>query len=643
MRAAVLGSATFVAGLLMLSDTPTADACGCLSPPQPPPNVAEAFAVNQQAEQIIFEVEPGWVTAHVLIKYAGDPASFAWIVPVPEIPELGVSPVSAFGLLDKSTAPDVSTNIEDICPVSEWTCAYHEQPSCGFSFGAGADQGGVALSDAGASSDAGSTGVTVISEQVVGDYQTVTFRADEAGAATQWLRDNNFIVNQTTSIYMESYVQQNFVFVAAKLVPGAGIKAIKPLKLRYRAAYPMVPLILTAVAAEPNLTVTSFVYGDYLYRPLGHPVVTIDAKRIAKDSKGRDNYPMVLARTIDEAGGDGFVLEYQGYPIYPDVNQNSQCCSSGFDQCGLGFNGSCECPMAEFDRTDCEATSGDLLDGVALLEELAQKHGTLTRITTRISAEEMTFDPAFEPDFDGLRSGRLFLRGSQASLGACAGAVMDTAAFIDADAKQSCAATYCGTGGSCAVTNSGAACACEPTYVAQRFLDLDGSSSITCVPATPPVDLRANGEQLPDACAGVSCGAGTCIDRNGVAVCDCNDGAAAVPGATIPRCEAIVFATTTPGGEDYSEPLRALDVCAPPPPTCGEGGWLHKIGSSNPGVDCGGTTPPAHLTRPGVKPTCDGWFGCGCSSPGAPPTSMVVVFGMVGMILLRRRPRGRGR
>jgi MYXO-CTERM domain-containing protein len=255
----------------------------------------------------------------------------------------------------------------------------------------------------------------------------------------------------------------------------------------------------------------------------------------------------------------------------------------------------------------------------------------------------MTFDPAFEPDFDGVRSGKLSIRGKQASLGACAGAVIDSEAFIDADAKQSCAATYCGLGGTCAVTNSGAACACEPTFVAQRFLDLDGKSSVTCVPATPPVDLRANGEQLPDACAGVSCGAGTCIDRNGVAVCDCNDGAAAAPGATVPRCEPIVFATTTPGGEDYSEPLRALDVCAPPPPSCDAGGWLHKIGSSRPGVDCGGAQPAQHLTRPGPKPTCDGWFGCGCSSPGAPPASMIVVFGVIGIMVLRRRPRGRGR
>lgn len=639
MRAAVLGLATTVAGVI-LHDPPSAHACGCLSPPE----VAEgSFAVNQQSEQIIFEVEPGWVTAHVLIKYAGDPASFAWIVPVPEVPELAISPASAFGLLDTATAPQVSTLVEDICPVSQWACAYHDQPSCGFDFG-GLDQsgGGASLSDAGAAG--ADSPVTVISEQVVGDYQTVTFRADEAAAATQWLRDNGFIVNPTTSIYMESYVQQNMVFVAAKLVPGAGIKAIKPLKLKYRAAYPQVPLILTAVAAEPHLTVTSFVFGDHLVRPLGHPVVTIDEKRIAQDTKGRENYPMVLARTIDEAGGDAFVIEYAGWPITPDVNQNSNCCAFGYDQCGVGNNGTCECPTAEFDQNDCSSSAPDLLEGLAFLEALNSKYGRLTRITTRVSPEEMTFDPAFEPDYDAVTMmGNLRVVGKQASLDACAGAVIDTEAFIKADAEQSCAATYCGPGGTCVVTNSGPACQCADTHLAHRFSDLDGQASITCIPRTPPVDLRANGENLPDACLGKSCGLGTCVDRNGVATCDCNDGAGAAVGGSLPRCEAIVFATTTPGGDDFSEPLRELAVCAPPPPTCSEGGWLHKVASPRPGVACGGTEPPAHQTRPGPRPTCGGLFGCGCSSPGAPPTSMIFVGVAVAFMVLRRRPRGRGR
>src|SRR6188508_748999 len=123
-----LGSVmSFAACAALLMDAPAAHACGCLSPPA----VSEGeYAVNQRAEQIIFEVEPGWVTAHVLIKYAGDPAKFAWIVPVPEVPELAISPLTAFGLLDRATAPNTFVNVRDMCPISEYSCAYPDIEEC---------------------------------------------------------------------------------------------------------------------------------------------------------------------------------------------------------------------------------------------------------------------------------------------------------------------------------------------------------------------------------------------------------------------------------------------------------------------------------------------------------------------------------
>ncbi|HEX5059166.1 MAG TPA: DUF2330 domain-containing protein [Kofleriaceae bacterium] len=640
-HALAAGLALLTAGAVLLAQTPVAQACGCLSPPA----VTEGqYAVNQSAEQIIFETEPGWVTAHVLIKYAGDPAKFAWIIPVPEVPELAISPVSAFGLLDKLTAPDISVSSENICPISEWTCQYNDPVYCG-GFGGADDLGEGGGSGAGASADAGAGApgdpVTVINEQVVGDYQTVTFRASEAAAATQWLRDNGFIVNQTTSIYMESYVQANMVFVAAKLIPGAGVKAIKPLKMRYRAAYPMVPLILTAVAAEPHLTVTTFIYGDRPFRPLGHPVVEINPERIARDSANRSNYPQVLARTIDEAGGDAFAIEYRGSPLASNLG-NSFCCQNSYDSCNVGNNGQCECPGSTLDEADC-SKQGDLNDGVKLLDELATKYTALTRITTRVSPEEMTFDPQYEPDFAAQFTGRLTARGTQPSLSGCTTQVIDQKQLAKIDALQRCAATYCGAGGRCGTTQFSSGCECAPGFVSQRFTDLDGQPSVTCIPETPPVDLRAGGFQLPDACAGVNCGMGSCVDRNGVATCKCNEGTVAVAGnGTVPHCDPIQFATYTQGAQDYSEALRGLAVCAPAYPSCGEDGWLVKQKSPRPGVACGNVNdPPPWLTTPKPQKTC-GAFGCGgCETSGGGPLSIGIAWVVLLLVLRPRRRRAK--
>jgi len=622
-----------VSSLVLAGDSPPAEACGCLSPPA----VSEGeYAVNQSAEQIIFEVEPGWVTAHVLIRYSGDPAQFAWIIPVPEVPELGISPASAFGLIDRASAPDIGVQVDNLCPISEWSCRFADT-SCGGLAGDSAP-----FADAGAATDA-SDGtpppVTVLGEEVVGDYETVTFRASEAAAATQWLRDNGFLVNPTTSIYMESYVQANMVFVAAKLVPGAGAQAIKPLRLKYRAAFPMIPLVLTAVAAQPDLTVTSYLYSDSPFRPMGHPVVSIDPDRLARDGSGRLNYPMVLARTIDDAGGDGFAVEYRGGAPQPQFGQQGFCCGNGFDTCGIGGDGVCQCPADDFDQGDCGSV-GDLVDGVALVQDLAARHAWMTRLTTRVSPEDMTFDPTFEPDRDAQATGALSVRGHQASLTGCAAQVIDQTTLTRVNSLQACATTYCGPGGSCAITDQGAAgCACDSEHVAQRFVDLDGKPSVTCVPRVPTCDLRAGGDVLPDACANTSCGHGSCIDRNGIAVCACDDGAAAIPGlGDAPHCDLSVLSSGTPGAEDYSEPLRTLDVCAAPPPSCGEDGWLERVQSPRPGVDCGAKQPAIWDMWPKPDKHC-GPFGCvGCQTDDEMPWGALAgAWIVLGLVVLRRR------
>ncbi|MDQ3338360.1 MAG: DUF2330 domain-containing protein [Myxococcota bacterium] len=619
---------------LFLDQSSVAEACGCLSPPA----VTEGdYAINQSAEQIVFEVEPGWVTAHVLIRYAGDPSQFAWLVPVPEVPELGVSPSSAFGLLDRATAPITRIQTTDLCPRSEWACFFEGQRQTGCTPGpaaAGADEPGH-FADGG-TSDGGPSEpppVEVIAEQTVGDYQTVTFRASEAGAAVQWLRDNGFIVNATTSIYMESYVAENMVFVAAKLVPGAGTRAIKPLKLRYRTAFPSVPLILTAVAAQPHLTVTAFIYGAKPFTPMSHPAVTLDSTRLAVDPDGRNNYPMLLARTIDEHGGDAFVIEYSG-PSSPSLVGTGNCCGST-DVCNIANDNQCQCPGNEIDAKDCTGLT-DLADGVALLKSLGMKYPSLTRITTRISPEEMLFDPTYAPDFRGGATGTLSLVGKQSSLAACADDVVDAAAYAAVQARQGCAAMYCGPQGQCVTTASGAACACGEGTVAQQFVDLDGKPSVTCVPATTPVDLRAGGAVLPDACATASCGDGTCIDRNGIAVCACAPNTAARATATAaPSCAAIELETSTPGAENFTGALASLDVCAPPPPSCEPGAKYMRVETPRLGVNCGDANPPEDMQTTGYS---DG--GC-CGATSLPPLTVAWTLLVLGWLVRRRGVRRR--
>jgi hypothetical protein len=156
------------------------------------------------------------------------------------------------------------------------------------------------------------------------------------------------------------------------------------------------------------------------------------------------------------------------------------------------------------------------------------------------------------------------------------------------------------------------------------------------VPATPPVDLRAGGDQLPDSCATASCGDGTCIDRNGVPVCQCNTGAAAgVVGTSLaPHCDTVQIETKSPGAENYSSPISQLQVCAPPPPACSGDAKYVTVGAAYPGVDCGNATPPIDMMMSSASSS-----GCCQQSRHTPPLGFIAIAMVVMVVVLRRRRR----
>lgn len=625
------------ASLAWVASPSIADACGCFSPPIPMPGAVD-FAVNQQAEQIIFEVEPDGehIVAHVLIRYAGDPTQFAWLVPVPSVPELELSFAETFGLIDAQTKPNVDVYTENICPAPLYHCRQHPMPSCPGTNGGFAGAGGAAGTFASAPGGTGGAGgmgggsvdapaVTVYSREQIGAYDTIVFGAGDAQAAVDWLQNEGFIVNDTTSPYMEPYLAENMLFVAAKLVPGSDVDEIRPLRMRYEGDEPMIPLQLTAVATEPNLTVTAYIYGSTAFVPQDQTLLTSDdipSDAIAATPSNvllRNNYPMVLSRLFDEEGGRAFMLEYASMsprfeptPLPFGVGAANDCCAAaemGFDTCGVIGDGECQCPLGLADEPDC-ADKPTLVGGVRLVEELASKYPRMTRITTRMSAEEMTFDPMFEADATVQTTPRLALSAALSSLSGCEQDVLEDEELASLQAVQDCATVYCGRG-RCAATSAGVGCACDAGYVARRYTDLDGEPSITCVPDEAPVDLAAGGLVIPDICGTLSSEeSASCVNLAGFAGMRCAAGEAAVLGGSViaPSCGAITQDSGHSGARNFSTGFKDIGICAPRPPLCdARFGWLEVTGATQrESVETCATSmaDPSWLVVPPV-PTCE--------------------------------------
>ncbi|GMV13372.1 MAG: DUF2330 domain-containing protein [Polyangiaceae bacterium] len=298
MRPRQLFIAASALALMIAAEAQQAQACGgtfCDSGPQ-------AMPVDQSGENVLFVMDGKYVEAHVQIQYQGAAERFAWIVPMPKVPDVQVGSALLFDALLQGTVPTYGfTQQTDVC----------EDPSAN-DFGTSAGAGGaMGMGGSGGAKDAG--GPQVVYEKTVGAFEVVVLQGGTAEEVSKWLADNAYQNIPTAPELLKSYVNQAYVFVAIKLTAGANSNEIHPLVFRYEGNEPCVPLKLTAVAATEDMGVRTFFLGDDRVVPTNYKHVTLNPARIDWSSMGQ-NYTQAVSRAVDSpvANGRAFVTEYAG-------------------------------------------------------------------------------------------------------------------------------------------------------------------------------------------------------------------------------------------------------------------------------------------------------------------------------------------
>ncbi|MFZ0544444.1 MAG: DUF2330 domain-containing protein [Candidatus Promineifilaceae bacterium] len=315
----------------------TAEACGGL--------FCQNNPVDQNAERIIFTQNgDGTVSAIIQIQYTGFDDDFSWILPLStpitaediEVPETGTT---AFVELEQMTnVRFIPPPVPDDCLVVEFE-AVEESAEAG--------------------------GVEVFATGEVGPFGFDVIGSDDPTALINWLRDNNYRVEEQMEPLINLYVEENFYFLAMRLLPDQGVQDIQPIKVTYDSDVPMIPLRLTAVAANPDMAVLVWFFAEQQAVPLNYTHIQIPTDDLRFYIYGGNNYRQLIGTTADRFQGQAFVTEYAG-------------------------------SSSNFAFTD------------PLLVELAQEHSYLTRLNTVISPEEMTVDPVFgydpgQPDVSNVR------------------------------------------------------------------------------------------------------------------------------------------------------------------------------------------------------------------------------------------------
>ncbi|MEM1022545.1 MAG: DUF2330 domain-containing protein [Myxococcota bacterium] len=427
------------AAAAVLTPAPEAKACGCVAPQFP------AVPVVQAGERIVFSQDGDQVEAHIQIQYEGPAEEFGWLVPVPDVPELLLSSDELFTQVTQATQPTYRLNrvFPDQC-----------LPNGGR---------GVALpTSAESDSFQGDDGSSpLVARQVIGSFDTATLRADDRQEMFDWLEREGFFVPTGTEDVVGPYIKTGAYFVAVKLVSGAETGEIQPLALRYRSQYPMVPLILTSVAANPNMGVQVWVLGESRAIPRNYLHTVINEEQIDWFNAGQNYNEVIIAATNEAEAGQSFVTEYAGstdlmdqrlffqgrFPLRSELSSLSdpvefleqviwrfpitgslqatlaealpipvEFLEQGWDQ--LGFYQNARWLTQQWAEADPEAFEAwaDAFDAAATTDglferevnplrhaqELFDGHDYMTRLYTTLSPDEMTRDPvfAFNPDLE---------------------------------------------------------------------------------------------------------------------------------------------------------------------------------------------------------------------------------------------------
>jgi hypothetical protein len=241
--------------------------------------------------RMILSIAKDKSTLYDQIRYQGEPSSFAWVLPIAGTVDVGLSADIVFSALDTQTQTRILPPPIN-CPPRPDEC---DSPS----FGATADGGA-----------ASNGGVQVLKQEVVGPYETVQLAADDPTALAKWLSANGFVVPADVQPVIDTYVAEQFNFLALKLIPGKGVQDMRPVRVTTTGASAVLPLRMVAAGTGPVVGISLWVIGEGRYEPQNFQSFVITADELLWDwTQNKSNYTDL--RAAKTAAGNGRIWEIE--------------------------------------------------------------------------------------------------------------------------------------------------------------------------------------------------------------------------------------------------------------------------------------------------------------------------------------------
>ena len=238
-----------LAALMLICPEKTRADGGFVSPPE--------YYMNEPAQRAFldYDHDSGTEQLSILPSFHGDAHAFAWIIPVPGLPEVALADRQLFRDLDTLTRPDYRSRDGD------WDC-----------FGGNQDIYAPDLAD---------NGIQIISSGLVGYYQTLVLSATEAPDLLEFLTGLGFLHDgnrEMATAAINDYVERSWYFVAmqvdstalAEINPyyhdgyyGYYSGNLEPIELTFASDEIIYPMKISALSAAEDSRVQLYVKTDH--------------------------------------------------------------------------------------------------------------------------------------------------------------------------------------------------------------------------------------------------------------------------------------------------------------------------------------------------------------------------------------------
>ncbi len=274
--------------------------------------------------RMVLSVSQKQTTLYDQISYSGAPGEFAWVLPIKGTATVGLSSDLLFQLLDAETTVQIHS--------PEIHCGSQTCDSGAAKFAGNVSAVGVT------SAGSGMNGVQVLAQETVGPYETVQLASSDPGALDKWLASHGYAVPSDVKPVLAAYVAEKFNFLAMKLVPGAGVQAMRPVRVTSAGAGPALPLRMVAAGTGATTTITLWVVGEGRYQTKSAPWFTISADELVWnwDTKS-SNYAALRQQRYDASGGVAWLVE-AAKPASREVFAAAMVNAAKYNPAGSGYD-----------------------------------------------------------------------------------------------------------------------------------------------------------------------------------------------------------------------------------------------------------------------------------------------------------------